>query len=232
VEGFATLVKAASKRNTKTLEMIVDRLNSLTLASTANIRELRREFSKRITTLPASDVIDLALQLVKMNEMFTRFFAYELIHHHPAAARSLNSRNLVLLGQGINSWGAVDAFACYLSGPAWRERQISDSVMVAWARSRDRWWRRAAVVSTVPLNNKARGGKGDTARTLQICRLVIGDRDDMIVKALSWALRELSKRDRAGVQMFISENETRLSPRVLREVRNKLETGLKNPKGR
>jgi 3-methyladenine DNA glycosylase AlkD len=59
---------------------------------------------------------------------------------------------------------------------------------------------------------------------------VVDDRDDMVVKALSWALRELSKRDPAAVAAFISENQTRLAPRVLREVGNKLKTGLKNPK--
>ena len=51
------------------------------------------------------------------------------------------------------------------------------------------------MVSTVSLNNNARGGKGDTTRTLNICKMLVADRDDMVVKALSWALRELAKRD-------------------------------------
>ena len=159
-----------------------------------------------------------------------RFLAYELVQHHAAAAASLDPKNIELLGHGIDSWGAVDMFACYLSGPAWREQQLPDSLIASWARSKDRWWRRAAVVSTVPLNNKARGGKGDVKRTLDICRLVTDDRDDMVVKALSWTLRELSKKDANAVKTFVSENQTRLSPRVLREVRNKLTTGLKNPR--
>jgi hypothetical protein len=41
---------------------------------------------------------------------------------------------------------------------------------------------------------------------------------------------EFSKRDRSAVQEFISENETQLATRVLREVKNKLKTELKNPK--
>ncbi|HUS10646.1 MAG TPA: DNA alkylation repair protein, partial [Pyrinomonadaceae bacterium] len=64
-----------------------------------------------------------------------------------------------------------------------------------WARSKNRWLRRTALVSTVPLNNKARGGRGDSERTLMICEMLLDDRDDMVIKALSWALRELSKRD-------------------------------------
>jgi len=86
------------------------------------------------------------------------------------------------------------------------------------------------VVSTVPLNNKARGGRGDAERTLLICRMLVNDRDDMVVKALSWALRELSKRDLDSAKKFLEENERALAPRVIREVRNKLHTGLKNPR--
>jgi len=85
-------------------------------------------------------------------------------------------------------------------------------------------------VSTVPLNVKAQGGTGDAARTLGVCRLLISDRDDMVVKALSWALRSLAQRDTEAVHRFLKDHNSRLAPRVLREVNNKLKTGLKNPK--
>jgi 3-methyladenine DNA glycosylase AlkD len=52
----------------------------------------------------------------------------------------------------------------------------------------------------------------------------------MVVKALSWALRELSKRDPDGVRQFVEQNREALAARVIREVGNKLSTGLKNPK--
>ena len=63
-----------------------------------------------------------------------------------------------------------------------------------------RWWRRAALVSTVPLNVAARGGHGDPRRALAVCRLLVDDPDDMVEKALSWALRCLVPHDRAGVE--------------------------------
>jgi len=129
----------------------------------------------------------------------------------------------------MGSWGEVDCFASYVAGPAWRERNIPTRLIHSWARSADHWWRRAALVSTVPLNNHARGGSGDAARTLRACRLLIHDRDDMVVKALSWALRELSKRDHTAVERFLEHNAQYVAPRVMREVMNKLRTGLKNP---
>jgi len=87
-----------------------------------------------------------------------------------------------------------------------------------------------AVVSTVPLNNTARGGHGDAVRTLAVCELVKADRDDMVVKAVSWALRELARKDPRAVHKYVKTNDKLLAARVLREVNNKLKTGLKTPK--
>jgi 3-methyladenine DNA glycosylase AlkD len=59
--------------------------------------------------------------------------------------------------------------------------------------------------------------------------VLVDDRDDMVVKALSWALRELTVWDPAAVQAFLDEHGDRVAARVRREVSNKLATGLKNP---
>lgn len=98
----------------------------------------------------------------------------------------------------------------------WQVKQISDVVIRRWARSRDRWWRRAALVATVPLNSKTHGGAGDAKRTLTICQPLVTDRDDMVVKAMSWALRELAKRDQKAVAEFLREQHQLLAARVLR----------------
>jgi 3-methyladenine DNA glycosylase AlkD len=211
---------------------IAKRLQALGPVRTGPIREVRREFTKRLAGADAPVVVELALRLLEQPDIARRFLAYELICHHRAALHSLGTKELRQLGRGIDSWGAVDCFACYLAGPAWRERQVPDALIHRWAASRDRWWRRAALVSTVPLNNKARGGKGDITRTLQVCRLLAGDPDDMVAKALSWALREAAKRDSEAVRRFLAQHESTLAPRILREVRNKLRTGLKNPRKR
>jgi 3-methyladenine DNA glycosylase AlkD len=60
--------------------------------------------------------------------------------------------------------------------------------------------------------------------------MLVRDRDVMVVKALSWALRELAKRDPKSVCEFLVNHEAVLAPLVSREVNNKLSTGLKNPR--
>ena len=106
----------------------------------------------------------------------------------------------------------------------------NDELFYKWAHSPDLWWRRASLVSTVAFNMRAQGGKGDVRRTLDICKLLAADHEDMVVKALSWALRELVYFDREAVEGFMREHEKVLASRVKREVGSKLRTGLKNPR--
>jgi 3-methyladenine DNA glycosylase AlkD len=195
--------------------------------STAGFRTAVRPLARQLRDENPREVAGLAVRICAQGH---RFFAYELLEACRAARAALRSGEVQLLGKGIDSWQSVDCFGCFVSGPAWREGQIRDALVHRWARSRDRWWRRAALVSTVPLNTAARRGTGDTARTLGVCELLAADRDDMVVKGLSWALRELSRRDRAAVERFLHKHESTLAARVKREVRNKLRTGLKNPK--
>jgi 3-methyladenine DNA glycosylase AlkD len=209
---------------------IADALDALPERTTVPVRELRRGFSRRIAAWEPRHVVELAERLLDGGDDVRRLVAYELVSEHRPALRSLGAAELERLGRGMASWVAVDTFGCYVSGPAWREGQVADEVIHGWAASPDRWWRRAALVSTIGLNNCARGGRGDTPRTLALCALLAADRDDMVVKAVSWSLRELCKRDPAAVEAFVERHRATLAPRVLREVANKLRTGLKNPR--
>jgi len=221
--------------NTLTTEILA-RLRALPNYSLTNIRALRREYSKRLAKELPEDILALALRLIdepgfEPRNFEPRFIAYELIHHHRVALQSVRAKDVQRLARGLDSWYGVDTFAPLVAGPAWREGQIPDSLIHRWARSKDLWQRRAALVCTVALNNKARGGKGDAARTLAVCELLVADREDMVVKAMSWALRELAKRDPQAVQAFVQKHEDKLAARVKREVGNKLRTGLKNRRG-
>ena len=203
-------------------------IRALPVRNAPNARAVRRRYSRELKTAEPAFVLDLVRELVEVYGY--RGIAYELILYHKDAFQKLGEAEVEELGRGIHSWGSVDSFSRLVSGPAWRDGQVSDELIHRWARSEDRWWRRAALVSTVALNVRSHGGRGDVPRTLGVCRLLVDDPDDMVVKALSWALRELVVHDPEAVRSFVEEHEDWLAARVKREVRNKLTTGLKNPK--
>jgi 3-methyladenine DNA glycosylase AlkD len=205
---------------------IVARLNALPDQSAQPVRRLRREYSRQLASAPAADVFAVAERLLDPpRSHMRRFVAYELIAQHRAARAQLDAEMVERLACEMADWGAVDMFGCFIAGPTWRAGHLGDDVVHRWARSPDRWWRRAALVSTTILN--ARSAPADAARTLGVAELLVADRDDMVVKAMSWALRELAKRDPQAVVAFLS-HQPDVAPRVRREVTHKLQTGRKN----
>jgi 3-methyladenine DNA glycosylase AlkD len=191
------------------------------------VRAIRREFSRRIASAAPESVIQLALHLLDTDSDLLRFFSYEIVSYHKLAFEQLTTDDLLKLGRGLNSWSSVDCFAMYLSGPIWASGRLSDKTIATWAHSDNRWWRRTAIVSTVALGR--RGNPEDLRRVAQICTLLAADRDDMVVKALSWALREVAKKHPKEARAFLTAHKDALAARVIREVNNKLMTGLKTP---
>jgi len=191
-------------------------------------RELPSTFIQEATTLSDDEALELATRLCKLNKHKYMRAGVIIIERHPTAFGRVGWKFLEPIGNLMDDWGKVDMFAC-LAGPAWRAGQLGDARVFRWTRSESRWWRRAALVCTVFLNRRTLGGTGDTPRTLAVCKALVSDKDDMVVKGMSWALRDLLKRDRQAVERFLEAHEGELHARVKREVRNKLTTGRKNP---
>jgi 3-methyladenine DNA glycosylase AlkD/uncharacterized protein (DUF952 family) len=204
------------------------RLSAGEVPGLSALRKLRRSYSRALRKASARLVLELGAALVRSGAPGARVLGSELVLHHPTAHAEIRARDVRPLAGELASWSDVDVFACMISGQAFRAGRISDVEIQRWTRSRNRWWRRAALVSTVPLNVKAQGGRGDARRTLRVCRALLDDPDDMVVKGLSWALRALAERDPAAVRRFLEVHQNELALRVLREVRNKLRTGRKS----
>ena len=208
--------------------LIIDELRALPVQNAPNIRAIHGKYSRKLKNADAKLILNLAREIFKDYEC--RWMALALIRSHEAALQCIGEAELQEFSGELNSWGAVDTYAGLLAGPAWMQGQITDDLIHKWAHSEDRWWRRTALVCTVVLNRRSLGGTGDVPRTLEVCRILKADKDDMVVKAMSWALRELIPHDADAVRDFLKKHENVLAARVKREVNNKLTTGLKNPK--
>jgi 3-methyladenine DNA glycosylase AlkD len=216
------------------VDRLAERINEELLALSdhpvATLRKERRRWSATLRNHSAEDVLAVALELLERFNQ--RWIAYELLLFHPSALKLVGPRNVERFAGRLRSWGEVDQFGVLLAGPAWSAGQIDDHTVHAWALRPDHWWRRAALVATVPLNTRSRGGSGDVRRTLAVCEMLLHDRDDLVIKAMSWTLRELIVHDRSAVEAFLVTHDDHLAARVKREVRSKLTTGLKSPSSR
>jgi 3-methyladenine DNA glycosylase AlkD len=91
--------------------------------------------------------------------------------------------------------------------------------------------RRAAMVL---LNAPVRASPDPRFRDLAlvVIRRLMGERDILITKAVSWLLRCMTHSHRATVVAFLAENAAALPAVALRETRAKLETGVKSGRPR
>lgn len=174
------------------------------------------------------DWIGLSKALVATGIFECQCIAFEMIGRNKNLLNALHFSDLAGLGKNLDNWASVDLYSVGIHGVLWRKGVVRDIEIDRLLKSDNYWERRIAVVSTVALNLKSRGGTGDTPRTIHVCKQVVNDHHDMIRKALSWALRELSKSDRESVVDFMEKYDSRLAGRVSREVHHKLDFGTKN----
>jgi 3-methyladenine DNA glycosylase AlkD len=110
------------------------------------------------------------------------------------------------------NWATTDAMCGSLIGPLLVQHPSLAARMRAWSRDRNMWVRRASVVSLIPL---ARKGAAldilyDNARVLH------ADAEDLIQKAVGWALREAGKTDMRRLERYLRANGASIPRTTLR----------------
>jgi len=91
----------------------------------------------------------------------------------------------------ISTWADHDGLVSYLIGPMIAVDPRRAKVVFRWAKSRDRWHRRAAAVGLIRAIREQKC-RAEVARVTEMLR---DDRDDMVQKGLGWLLREAVKYD-------------------------------------
>ena len=91
----------------------------------------------------------------------------------------------------ISSWADHDALLHYLIALMIVAKPARLNRVFRWAKSRDRWHRRAACVALVQGTRR----KLFFPEIVRLANLLLSDEDDMVQKGLGWLLRETAKAD-------------------------------------
>jgi 3-methyladenine DNA glycosylase AlkD len=89
----------------------------------------------------------------------------------------------------ISSWADHDGLVHYLIAPMIVAEPKRAAAVFRWAKSRDRWRRRAACVALIQGARK----KMFFPEITRLASLLLSDQDDMVQKGLGWLLRETAK---------------------------------------
>lgn len=117
--------------------------------------------------------------------------------------RELNAGN-------INNWDLVDVTAPTLGGYL---LEVEDPILILnkLAKSKSLWERRTSVVFTFAFLRA-----GDLEPTYEMAERHLGDKHDLMHKAVGWLLREMGKRDPSLLRAFLQEHCTEMPRTALR----------------
>jgi 3-methyladenine DNA glycosylase AlkD len=112
----------------------------------------------------------------------------------------------------ISSWADHDGLVHYLIAPMIAAKPNRAARVFRWAKSRNRWHRRAACVALI----QGARHKMFFADIKRLSNLLLSDEDDMVQKGLGWLLRETAKADAKGTVPYLMRIRERAPRLVLR----------------
>jgi 3-methyladenine DNA glycosylase AlkD len=107
----------------------------------------------------------------------------------------------------INNWDLIDLSAPNIIGDF--SRIEGTEILKFLAKSKNIWERRIAILSTFAFIKKRAYGE-----TLSIADMLIKDEQDLIHKAVGWGLREIGKKNREVLEIFL-KNRYKEMPRTM-----------------
>jgi len=104
----------------------------------------------------------------------------------------------VWLGR-ITTWADHDGLVHYVIGPMVAATPARARYVFLWAKSSNRWHRRAACVALI----KGTRRKMFFRQIVRLSKILLGDQDDMVQKGLGWLLRETAKHNPAQTVPYL-----------------------------
>jgi 3-methyladenine DNA glycosylase AlkD len=118
----------------------------------------------------------------------------------------------------LSNWANTDGMCTGLISETVRKDPKLVERLLDWTNSENRWRRRAAVVSLVPIARK-----GEMLNDVfRLADRLMEDPDDMVQKGVGWLLKEASKRHPEEVREYLLRWRLKTSALVLRYASEKL----------
>ena len=112
---------------------------------------------------------------------------------------------------GCNNWDLVD-LSCYkIVGEYVLRNKEKRKILYKLSKSKNLWEQRISIVSTYPMIKRK-----EFEDTLNISKLLLFHKHDLIHKAVGWMLREVGKQDMNVLREFLNENINTIPRTTLR----------------
>ena len=180
---------------------------------TAELRKVAVRFRRTILKERGLQfLVTVADELFSGEVLEEKVFAVYLLQNQIVRLGQREFRLLEKWIDRVSSWADHDALVHYLIAPLIAADPRHMKEIFRWARSRDRWHRRAACVALIPGTRQ----KLFFAEIVRLSNFLLSDSDDMVQKGLAWLLRETAKADAKTTVPYLLEVRRRAPRSLLR----------------
>jgi 3-methyladenine DNA glycosylase AlkD len=171
---------------------------------TPTVGKIAKKYWKQVKTLGKQAVFKLCEELYRSDYTEEAFIVASWL---PKYLDNLEPGDLATfkgwIERYINNWAKCDGFCNHTVGDLIQKFPEIISEVKSWAKSENRWLKRAAAVSLiVPAK---RGGFVKDA--FEICDVLLADGDDMVQKGYGWLLKEESRNHQKEVYDYVVKNK-------------------------
>lgn len=168
-----------------------------------------RIIAKKYKDLELADVKNLLESKVHEERLIALLILISQFEKSSDPQKELLYKFLLQNIKNVNNWDLVDFAAPSLIGEHLLDKD--KKILYTFAKSANLWEKRIAIVATLTFIRK-----GNLDDTLKISKILLGDKHDLIHKAVGWALRELGKKDQELLEDFLTKNIRNLPRTTLR----------------
>ncbi len=179
----------------------------------AELRRVAVRFRRSILREMGQDfLVKVADELFSDDVLEEKAFAVYLLQTLTAHFDDAEFRLFQTWLNRISSWADHDAVVHYLIAPMIVAKPERAGIVFRWAKSRDRWHRRAACVALI----QGARQKMFFSEITRLSNLLLSDDDDMVQKGLGWLLRESAKFNPRRTVPYLMKVRTSAPRLVLR----------------
>ena len=180
---------------------------------TGELRKVAVRFRRRILAeYGLSFLLEVADQLFRGKVLEEKVFAVLMLQGMAGKFGKSEFRLFESWLDRVNTWADHDALVHYLLGPMIARDESVLTRPSRWAKSKDRWHRRAAAVSLIHSTRQHK----NFDRIQLMTKMLLADEDDMVQKGLGWLLREAAKANPEQAVAYLMKIRERAPRLVLR----------------
>jgi 3-methyladenine DNA glycosylase AlkD len=185
---------------------------------TAELRKAAVRFRRGILKEPYLKDHGMPFVVAVADELFSgavleeKIFAVFLLEGQTGSLGAGEFRLFASWLDRVTNWSDHDALVHDVLGPMVCAEPAYSAEVLRWARSRNRWRRRAACVALIRGARK----KQLFAEIVRTSEILLDDEDDMVQKGLGWLLREAAKYDARRMVPYLMKIRGRAPRLVLR----------------